>query len=52
MADTQLVVRRVSPWTTLRISAAVSVVARRGAARTSSGRVWMVGTRIARAPAA
>lgn len=26
MADTQLVVRRVSPWTTLRISAAVSVV--------------------------
>lgn len=26
MADTQLVVRRISPWTTLRISAAVSVI--------------------------
>ncbi len=26
MADTQLLVRRVSPWTTLRISAAISVI--------------------------
>ena len=26
MADTQLLVRRISPWTTLRISAAISVI--------------------------